>query len=72
MWRPFCLFGCMKRSGSAMCFHRDSLKSDKLTPILIYFPIQAPLKEHFSLSWFLNINKDTKLSFSIVMSVTCK
>lgn len=67
-----CLFGCMKRNGLAMCFHRDSLNSDKLTPILIYFPIQAPWIEHFSASWFLNINKKTKLSFSIVMSATCK
>ena len=43
------------------------IEIDKLTPILIYSPIQALLKEHFNRGWFLNINKKTKLSFTMII-----
>lgn len=66
--RPYCLLGGSERNRSAMCFHSDSGKQDKLTPMLIYSPFRALSKGHFNLSWPLNINKEAKLSFSVMIS----
>ena len=64
--KPYCLLGGMKRNRPVIRFHSDYYwNKTNGTPILIYSPIQALLKDHFNLRWFLNINKRTKLSFTI-------
>lgn len=43
--------------------------TDTNTDLLSY---SSPLKDHFHLSWFLNINKKSTLPFTIIIFSTCK